>query len=87
MLLKKPWMMSNCNISSKGIILTKITNSIFVYRNCINEVNSIIIIVGFIVSNLKLRLIKTGRWNNVSEYKRHCTWHVCGNGTGVAAGL
>lgn len=61
--------MSNCNISSKGIILTKITNSIFVYRNCINEFNSIIIIVGFIVSNHKLRLIKTGRWNNVSEYK------------------
>lgn len=50
--------MSNCNISSKGIILTKITNSIFVYRNCINEFNSIIIIVGFIVSNHKLRLIK-----------------------------
>lgn len=65
--------MPNCNISSKGIILTKITNSIFVYRNCINEFNSIMIIVGFIVSNHKPQLIKTGRWNNVSEYQRHCT--------------
>lgn len=58
--------MPNCNISSKSIILTKITISIFVYRNClddncINEFNRIISIVGFIASNHKLRLVKTGR--------------------------
>lgn len=87
MLLKKFWRMLNCNIFSKGIILIKIINSIFVYRNCINEFNSIIIIVGFIVSNFKLWFIKIGRWNNVFEYKRYCIWYVCGNGIGVVVGL